>query len=42
MKKNAFKSILQKISGYDKVNVTEEDVYLVLKNIVVLNWYHWE
>ena len=26
---NAFKSIFQKISGYTKVNVSEEDLYSV-------------
>ena len=29
LKKNAFKSIFQKISGYTKVKVIEQDLYLV-------------
>ena len=28
-KKNTFKSIFQKLSGYTEVKVTEEDLYLV-------------
>ena len=41
---NAFKSIFQKISGYSKIKVTEENLYLVqwIKNIVILKLFHWK